>query len=106
MRQPSTHCGDLEDIQDEMYEKDCVLADYFKYRLAQGKNSNHIQIKQMIDGQADDLEVKINIDEERLRFEEEYEAMMSELKDVLRQNVVRNRAQIHHEKSWVPDPPQ
>ena len=32
--------------------------------------------------------------------------MLSGLKDVLRQNVVRKRAQIHHEKSWVPDPPQ
>ena len=42
MRQPTTHCGDLEDIQDETYEKDSVLVDYFKYRLAQGKNSNHI----------------------------------------------------------------
>ena len=32
--------------------------------------------------------------------------MLSGLKDVLRQNFVRKRAQIHHEKSWVPDSPQ
>ena len=38
----------------------------------------------MIDNQADDLEIKINIDEKRLRFEEDYVAMKSGLKDVLR----------------------
>ena len=60
----------------------------------------------MIDNQADDLEIKINIDEKRLRFEEDYVAMKSGLKDVLRENISRKRAQIHHQKSWVPNPLQ
>ena len=32
--------------------------------------------------------------------------MKSGLKDVLKENIQRKRAQIHHEKSWVPGPLQ
>ena len=41
VKQP-VHFGDFEDIKDENFEKDSVLVDYFKYRLAQNKKSNHI----------------------------------------------------------------